>query len=75
MAGTAWRSGNAVSAGRVAVGSRGGVKILSAGIWGGFCLPQGALGVLDPLSQQPGLPGLQDSGPQQFDRPVAVAGG
>ena len=51
------------------------VKILSAGIWGGFRLPQGALGVLDPLSQQPGLPGLQDSDPQQFDRPVAVAGG
>lgn len=60
-------------AGRVAVRSRGGVKISRCRIWGGFRLPQGALGVPDPRSQQPGSPGLQDSRPQQFDRPVTVA--
>ena len=55
-----------------AVRPAGGV--LGAGIWGSFRLLQGALGVLDPPSQQPGFPRLHDSGPEQVDRPVAVAG-
>ena len=62
-----------LSVGRVAVGSPAGVKVRSAGIWGGFRLPQGALGVLDPLNlrtrpggiSRPGalvVEGLDDTG-------------